>query len=331
MSAPMNVHAAARLIVAEGEWFDQLSDEMQQQYIEEHPDSKYAKGYGLSKRLQSPHKPVQPKPAPAEPPKPPQTPKLDQRTEESLRRLPPEAQKFVKTGGTTPNSKSRKQSAEQVRAAAPKLARNIIKDSLGVANGLIAVHRLLDGKGKKGDVKQVASLVGTILGTSVMMAALGASGPVGFLAFMAVKHVAAPELFDIVKGALGGGSEPEKKEKPKSQQPEQTEHPDDAIFDQEDEGGEYGYWDKGKWHPQSKEDWERDYESRGPGKRSDIWSKQHAALRLSASLITATDDEKELTDVIKAISDYVQSGDIPDEAWAKAIQEMAQQQGPKEE
>jgi hypothetical protein len=44
------------------------------------------------------------------------------------------------------------------------------------------------------------------LGASVMTAALGTTGPVGILTFMAIKHLAAPALFGIAKKALANKS-----------------------------------------------------------------------------------------------------------------------------
>lgn len=341
----VQINAASRLIVAEGEWFDMLTDEMKKQYIEEHPDSKYAKGYGLGR----PHKPATPGPAPSPAPQAIEGPKLDRKTEEKLAKLPKSAQKFVKQGGTKKNSKSRKRSAARVRADAPKLARGILKDSIGIAGGLAAMHRMIEFKPDEGDYKKAASFVGTLLGTSAMMAVLGASGPVGFLAFMAVKHVAAPTLYNIVKDGLSAGKELTQKKKrdpydknfgywkdentwvPISED-EYNSLSDDEVDEYRktgqdpngrfkefedrhsrhvpEEGSDnYGYWENGKWHPQTKEEWQRP---------KDV---SHAALRL-ASLLTATDDEKQLTDVIKALSDFAESGDIPDKAWKAAIAEM---------
>lgn len=338
------INAAARLIVAEGEWFDALTDDMKKQYIEEHPDSKYAKGYKLSR----PHEPVKPKPM-QQIKQPPQGLKLDRDTEQKLQKLPKSAQKFVKSGGTKANSKSRKRSAARVRADAPKLARGIIKDSIGIAGGLAAMHRMLEFRPDKGDYKKAASFVGTLLGTSAMMGVLGASGPVGFLAFMAVKHVAAPTLYNIVKDGLSAGKDLVQKKKRDPYNKDfgywkdddtwvpLSEDEYDKLTDEEvdqyrktgkdptgrfkefedrhsrhvpEEGEDnYGFWENGKWHPQTEEEWKRP---------KDV---SHAALRL-ASLLTATDEEKQLTDVIKALSDYVESGEIPDKAWKAAIAEM---------
>lgn len=324
------LNAAARLVVAEGEWFDMLSDDMKKQYIEEHPDSKYAKGY----KLQSPSKPMQPGPNPKAPQQPQQPKKLNQRTEESLKKLPKSAQQFVKKGGTKPNSPARKQSAAQVRAAAPKLARGILKDSVGVATGIVAMRNLLEFKPKDGDFKKAASLVGTVLGTSAMMAVLGASGPVGFLAFMAVKHVAAPKLYDVVKNALA----PDVKQK------------------RDDYDPQFGYWkDKDTWVPISEEEYDsltddevNEYQRTGRdphGKFNQFENRKlhkpdadnnevedvdfkeipHSAavLRL-ANLATATDDEKQMIALIQGLSDFAASGEIPEKAWATAIEEMAQ-------
>jgi hypothetical protein len=330
----MELKAATRLVTAEGEWFDMLSDEMKKMYIEEHPDSKYAKGYRLSNPGQpsAPGKPPAPGAGPATPPAKVQQPgpKLDNRSTEQLKKLPKSAQKFVKSGGTKKNSKARKQSAEQVRAAAPKLARGILKDSVGVVSGLTAMHRMLEFKPKEGDYKKAASLVMTVLGTGAMMAALGATGPAGFLAFMAIKHVAAPALYNVVKEALAPDVKQKKQEEP-----------------------EFGYWkDDNTWVPLTEDEYDsltdddvdeyrrtgkdphgkfQQFENRGMRTFDDADNDEaenvdfrdtHAALRL-ASVVTATDDEKQLTSLINAISDYVESGDIPDKAWAAAIDEAA--------
>jgi hypothetical protein len=318
----MKLLAAYRLLVtAEGEWWDTLTDEMKKMYIEEHPDSKYAKGYGLGQPKQDTEQPGKPDEhvrKPGVPVKPVQRQfgPRDAQTQEALKTLPPAVKKFVSSGETKAGSKTRKKEADSVKAAAPSVARKVLKDVAGVASGLRSAHNVLQGKPKPGDAKKIASLVGTILGTSAMMAALGATGPVGFLAFMAVKHIAAPELANIVRRAIA---------------------PRD---DGNDDPDEYGYYEpdgKGgrKWNPMTREEYHRTFDDPSfenrhgitDGKRPKKHDNRSDDMDYSrASVVTATDDEKLMTSLIQGIADYAANGDIPSDAWKAAIHEMAQKQ-----
>lgn len=343
----------SRLVTAEGEWWDTLTDDMKKLYIKEHPDSKHAKesigngtpsaptlgptgqgrGQGLVKHPINQTTPVKFGPK-------------DEQTKQALKNLPRPVQSFVNKGGTKSGSKPRKENAEKVKASSPSLARGILKDSVGVAKGLNSIRNMVNGKPNPGDFKKAASFVGTILGTSAMMALLGASGPVGFLTFMAIKHVAAPELYGLVKKSLakkppagepGYGYWKDKDTWVPLSKKEWDSLTDEEVNDYQKTGNdkegkfnnfennnpkdEHGYWDKGRWVPQSKADWERDYDKRGPGSRKDLPSK-----RRHASVVTATDDEQMLQALIDNIAEYAAAGEIDPDAWKAAIAEMSQSQ-----
>jgi len=161
----------------------------------------------------------------------------------------------------------------------------------------------VNGKPKEGDFKKAASFIGNVLGASVMTAALGTTGPIGLLTFMAVKHVAAPALFRVVQKAFS-------KPPPKGWTDEDS----------------YGYWENGKWVPESKEEWERNYDSR------DNDHEKHVPKRLqNASLVSASDDEEYMKALIDGISEYAEEGEIPPEAWKAAIAELGAGAAPDEE
>jgi len=208
------INAAQRLlVVAEGEWWDSLTDDMRKQYIDEHPDSKYAKGYQMHKQGQG----QAPSPSGQAPKaqKPAFGPQ-DTETQERLRRLPKPVQKFVQSGGTAKGSEARKETATGLKAQSQRLARGVVKDVAGAAAGVKSAYDILNGKPKEGDVAKVGKLIANILGASVVTAAIGATGPVGILTFLAIKHLAAPKLAEIAKNSwhdMKARSELKKKEK----------------------------------------------------------------------------------------------------------------------
>jgi hypothetical protein len=353
----LKINAASRLLVtAEGEWFYSLPDEMQKQYIEEHPESKYAKDYkhggdnpsipGPQTAPNDPQSPQnQPKVqtpmgAPGRLQRPPAQlvkprPQLPKKTEEALKHVPKPVGKALKNGGMKPKSKERMEIAEKLKAKTPRLARGMLKDTMGAAKGLASTYNIVvKGKPEQGDFKKVASMFGTILGSSVMAAAIGTTGPVGFLAFMAVKHMAAPALYRMAQKAFHPPPEPDSYgywadedtwvDMPKAEWEKLTDKEADRRFKEGQkkkalEKHGHGYWDKGQWHAQPRAEWEQDFNKRGPGKRSDI-GKQ------GASVVTATDEEKQMTQLLETLFDFVENGDIPKEAIERAVYEMADAQ-----
>lgn len=353
----LKINAASRLLVtAEGEWFHSLPEEMQKQYIEEHPDSKYAQGYrpkgdqpSIPRQNTAPNDPQshqnQPKVqtpmgAPQRLQRPPAQlvkprPQLPKKTEEALKHVPKPVGKALRNGGMKPKSKERVEIAERLKAHTPRLARGMIKDTMGAAKGLASTYNIVvKGKPEQGDFKKVASMFGTILGSSVMAAAIGTTGPVGFLAFMAVKHMAAPALYRLAQSAFHPPPEPDSYgywadedtwvDIPKKEWERMTDKEADRIYKEGQqkkalEKHGHGYWDKGQWHPQPRAEWEKDFDKRGRGKRSDI-GKQ------GASVVTATDEEKQMTVLLNKLLEFVASGDIPEEAMEKAVYQMADSQ-----
>jgi hypothetical protein len=322
------IRAAQRLLVtAEGEWWDSLTDDMRKMYIDEHPDSKYAKGYQMHKHPGTEGQ----KPAQPEQPKGPAGPK-DPETQERLRRLPKPVQKFVQSGGTAKGSKARKETGSKIKAQNHTLARGVLKDVAGAASGIRSTYNLLNGKPKEGDAKKIASFMANVLGATVVTAAIGATGPVGILTFLAIKHIGAPILADIAKDAWKDLTEPTDW-KPSGRGT--AENPD------------YGYWkDKDTWVPIPKKDWENmtdkeanDYFDKGhdpSGKFKSLEDKHlkpkttSALDRLGASTVTATEDEEYMKALLDGICDYAEDGDVPDDAWKAAIAELEGQK-PSEE
>lgn len=335
----LKINAASRLLVtAEGEWFHSLPEEMQKQYIEEHPDSKYAKGYrpkgdqpSIPRQNTAPNDPqshqnqpgVQtPMGAPQRLQRPPAQlvkprPQLPKKTEEALKHVPKPVGRALKNGGMKPKSKERVEIAEKLKAHTPRLARGMIKDTMGAAKGLASTYNIVvKGKPEKGDFKKVASMFGTILGSSVMAAAIGTTGPVGFLAFMAVKHMAAPALYRLAQSAFHPPPEPDSYgywededtwvDIPKKQWEQMTDDDVDKIQKQKaqeklKQRQAEGKWKHGEWNPKPRE-------------------------RKHASVVTATDEEKQMTVLLNKLLEFVASGDIPKEAMEKAVYQMADSQ-----
>ena len=326
----LKLNAASRLLVtAEGEWFDLLPDEMKKQYIEEHPDSKYAKGFHLngpkSDKPKGPEQQQKQGPqtnAPQRLQRPPaqmvKRPKpINQKTEQALKHVPPAIKKAVKSGELKPKSKERTEIAEKLKQHTPRLARGMLKDTVGAAKGLAATYNIaMKGKPQKGDFKKVAGLIGTVLGSSVMAAALGTTGPVGFLMFMAVKHMAAPSLYRLAQKAFHPPPEPDS----------------------------YGYWEDGDtWVDIPKKQWEamtdEDVEKIQKQKQQDLLNKRKAEGKWKhgqwqpnprepkhASLVTQTGEEEQMTQLLNTLMDFVANGDIPEEAMTKALYQMADSQ-----
>jgi hypothetical protein len=110
----------------------------------------------------------------------------------------------VKETPTAPNSQARSKTAQDIRTQAPNIAQRLMKDTVGVPKGLAAMYNILEGRGTAQDGRAALSLLGTILGTAAAMAATGASGPIGFATFMAIKHAGIPAMVEIVKKAFSG-------------------------------------------------------------------------------------------------------------------------------
>jgi hypothetical protein len=330
LNAPYRLMVTARdLVVAEGEWWDTLTDDMKKMYIKEHPDSKYAKepiGNGTPSKPETPGKPTgqgrgQGLVKQAEQPQVPKKfgPK-DQQTRKALDALPRPIKKFVDSGETKKGSKARKETATKVKSSSHTAARGVLKDAVGVVKGLNSTRNILNGKPQPGDFNKVASFVGNVLGASAMTALIGSTGPVGILTFLAVKHLAAPALYNIAKSALA--------------KPPPAGEPG------------YGYWkDKNTWVPLSKKEFDNltdeeveHYQDTGEDKEGKFnaiengnpkdeygdWKDGNWVPRKSvrSSVVTATEDEQQMQKLIDAISDYADSGDIPPEAWKAAIAQM---------
>ncbi len=316
------LNAAQRLlVVAEGEWWDSLSDDFRKQYIEEHPDSKFAKGYQMHKQDPAAGGDTQvQRPEPAQ-----QVPKFgpkDKETQEKLRRLPKPAQKFVQSGGTEKGSKERTEIATGFKGQSQRLARGVVKDVAGAAAGINSTYNLLNGKPQPGDFAKAGKFVANVLGASVVTAAIGASGPVGILTFLAIKHLGLPKLGQIAKSSW------EDLKAPKASEAEDSD---------------YGYWkDKDTWVSIPKEEWEKldddevdKYHDEGhdpEGKFKGLEDKypNHPRLRqaasaldrLTSSTVTSTEDEDFMKHLLDGIADYAEAGEIPDDAWNAAIAEL---------
>lgn len=154
--------------LSEGDWFNSLSEEHQKQYVQEHPNSKYAQQYKKSDLVKKPEQ-VRPKAKPS-------------------------------SKGKRPTAKGKKKPKV---VSNPGVVRKIFNESTGIVKGTLAARRILfNDKPQEGDYKKVAKAVGTLLGTAAVAAAIGASGPAAFVGYMALKHLAAPALFDLMQQGL---------------------------------------------------------------------------------------------------------------------------------
>lgn len=305
----IRLEAAQRLMLtADGEWFDALTDDLKEQYVKEHPDSKYAKGW---KRRSV--QPSSPKPVVKSPPsKAPVSPGGSPKAKQAIKKLPAHAQKFVKTGGTKSGSKARKALAKNVKKNASKIAKSTLKDNKQLAAGLLSLPRILQDKGSKKDWKAARKIGLTVLASAGIAAALGVSGPAGFLTFMAIKHLAGPALGSLVKKAV-------------TRSPvatgDKVKHEASKAWAATGNKGisPYGYWkDDVTWVSETEEEWDEHYEDEDRGYKI---PKHHAALIVAAD--EAPDEEATLQRIIEGFADFAADGDIPDNTWDSAVEEMA--------
>jgi hypothetical protein len=331
----MRLQAATRLVVAEAEWWDELSKKAKQQYLEEHPNSQFAKGHKFAKESESSKSkapsltddtdgtgtPKSKDVVPSGPHRkaPPDTDDVEDVDEIETK---PKSRELTHQKVTPKSMKSgspeRRESAGQIKKKSRGLARGILRDSIGVGNAMVSVGHVLQGKTSKDDAKHIASFLGTIIGSSVMAAAIGTTGPVGFLAFMAIKHLVGAPLLDLAKKGFGIAKDKLMGDEDGDDVPRLSHQPSKSK--DKDDKDDYGYWSKGTWHPQSKEAWERDYDQRGPGTKDDI-KPRHASLRLLAT-DEKTQQEKQMQHLIETIADYAATGDIPEYALKKAQAEI---------
>lgn len=317
----MKLEAAKRLLLADGEWFDALTDDMKEQYVKEHPDSKYAKGW--KRRGHTPsdskhdhqHNKHQHQPGHGHalvPKHPGGTP----RAKQAIKKLPPHAQQFVKSGGTKSGSKSRKALAKNVKKQAKKIAKATLKDNKELASGLMSLPRILQDKGSHSDWKAARKIGVTILGSAALAGALGVSGPAGFLTFMAIKHLAGPALGSLLKKAVH--------RKPKLAQDGEVKNVSSKAWAATGNKSisPYGYWkDDETWVSETQEEWERNYDTREDGAGHIPRHKKHAALIVAAD--EAEPSEEMLASIITTLADFADNGDISDDSWDSAVEEMA--------
>lgn len=141
------------------------------------------------------------------------------KAQEALKKTPRAVQKFVETKQTQAGSKMRSAVARSVKKNAPRIAKGILRDNVGLAKSLMLFPRILKDKGSFSDFKSVGKLGLTILASTAMAGALGTTGPVGFLAFMALKHLGLKPLGRLVMHAVGIDSDEEEDVKPKKRSP----------------------------------------------------------------------------------------------------------------
>lgn len=341
----MKIHAASRLLVtADGEWFEALPDKMKEQYVKEHPESKYAKGWKRTDKPKgnihkAPVEPVKhPRLAPGQKPIHPGTGK-NPKAQKDIERLPPHAKAFVQKGGTKAGSKQRKHVARSVKKNSGKIAKSVMKDNKSLLKAVTLLPKFLQDRSSKSELKQIGKLGFTVLASVGFATALGVTGPVGFLAFMAVKHLAVPALGNVIKSALsrpkqGFGTDGPVKHKSSQAWAASGNHGSSA----------YGYWsDPNTWVSETEEEWEANFDERGPK----IPTKEHdsrASLsmtfadRITASQqvhvhapVYASSQEQTMQSIIDALSDFAENGFIPDDAWDASVIELANKEGSSDE
>jgi len=97
---------------------------------------------------------------------------------------------------------------------------------------------------------------------------------------------------------------------PKRQWEKMTDEDADAIFEHNQQKKAHkknaeGTWDNGEWKPNPR--------------------RPEPKLK-HASVVTATDEEKQMTKLLETLFDFVENGEIPKEAMERAIYEMADSQ-----
>jgi len=349
----MKLEAAKRLLLADGEWFDALTDDMKEQYVKEHPESKYAKGWKRKGNVpatkpgtqvaptnQSPQqKPQQKRQVQQVKKQPPANPGGTPKAKQAIHKLPAKGQQFIKSGDTAAGSKSRKALGKTLKKRSKAIAKNVYKDNKQLAHALTSIPNILQDKGSKSDWKNMRKIGLTVLGSAALAGALGVSGPAGFLTFMALKHIAKPALGNLVKQGI---------KRLKTQGPEQDEsevkHVSSAAWKASGNKGisPYGYWkDRNTWISETKKEWESKYDEREDD--ADDWDdededdeddnhdshfhrnhnrnrRRHAALIVAAD---EPDDEQMIQAVVDMFSTYASEGNIPDEAWDASVEEYA--------
>ncbi|QRE00245.1 hypothetical protein [Burkholderia phage BCSR5] len=321
------ITAALKVTAKEGEWFYSMPPEMQKQYVEEHPDSKYAKDYKAKqdqKKLPAPKKEkpdaedvkFKERQEPPGRPKPKQS--IVQKSLKSIAKLPKQLQQFVKTGGTKASSAARKVTGNAVVKGSAKVTKGMLKDTAGVLKGANSVAHSLTGGGTRDDWKAAAKLGMTILASGALASAFAASGPAGFMALMALKHIGAPAMGNIVKSAWKSITEPSDEPVKYESSPGWQQAGHEGV-------SQYGYWkDRNTWVNETKEEWEAAYEEREES--ADEFKPVGAATVADGKAVSP---EQFIEAIVKQLGEVAANGYIDDETWAKAI-EQAGQQGNKE-
>lgn len=107
-------------------------------------------------------------------------------------------------------SPARKKAGSKLKKSAPGLAGRLLQDSGSLLKGVASVADILRGKGSSSDFGSVGKLGFTLLSSSIIASTFALSGPVGFAAFMALKHLALPAMGNIVKSAFNALTDDEK-------------------------------------------------------------------------------------------------------------------------
>lgn len=190
-----------------------------------------------------------------------------------------------------------KEAANTVKKNSKNLARSLISEGIVTGQGIGAAAKIFyRGNPSDAEIKSVAKLGATIVGSAVLAGALGASGGVGLLAFLALKHVAAPVMFNIIKSAF-------------------KKSDDKGI----EKGFEYGHWEKGEWIPEPKEE----HEEPEKGVKEDITGAAFRLLAVEAEPKPASGVDGKVESIVQALASYAESGDVPEEAYEAAKKDMA--------
>ena len=188
---------AIREIVLADSWFDNLTAKQQQEYIEQHPNSKYAKNY--RKKGNGPTNPSgsrkvvkdkQPKHEHVE-----VTP-VHKKFHKEISTLDKSDREFFKTGQDKPKSSVRTTLAKHIRTSHREIAHQIKHQVTEWKDGCKAIGKLASGK--KISEHEKKALKALVIDAAVTAASVAVTGGFAHGAALAVKHTAFDVLKDVV-------------------------------------------------------------------------------------------------------------------------------------
>lgn len=189
-----------REVVLADSWFDNLTAKQQKEYIELHPNSKYARN-AKSKIVQTPSGPSrgikQDKDAvPNKKVKKPVAPPVHKKFHKEIATLDREDRDFFKTEQDRPKSKVRTALAKHIRTSHREIAHQVKNQVAEWKDGCKAIGKLAQGKEISNHEKK--ALKALVIDAAVTAASVAVTGGFAHGAALAIKHTAFDVLKDVV-------------------------------------------------------------------------------------------------------------------------------------